>query len=141
MQTQFFILILAISIAFNKQCVVHGIVCLGCIELDELTFDKITSKFSVVLVKFDIAFPFGKKHDEYSKFALEVADRGEYTNDFAVSVVGIKNYGDKTNSDLIDRFSIGDQLPIIKLFSGLNEWVDFPNGAYLVSILCANDKK
>lgn len=132
MQAKLFVAISAIFIAFTRHVnVVDGLVCVGCIELDKLTFDKILAKFSIVLVKFDIAFPYGKKHDEYAKFALEISEDGEEAMDVAVSVVGIKNYGDKTNNELIDRFSIGDKLPVIKLFTNYNakEWLDFPKGA------------
>lgn len=101
--------------------------CIGCLELDELTFDKILKKFSTVLVKFDIAYPYGDKHEAYAKLAAEISpDSG----DFAVAVVGIKDYGNKENSKLAERFSVGDKYPVIKLFRNGNakEWIDYPNG-------------
>lgn len=106
----------------------NGLVCKGCLELDEFTFDKILGKFSTVLVKFDIAFPYGKKHDEYAKFAEEISKMNY--DDLIVSVVGIKNYGDMTNNNLAERFYINDQLPEIKLFRNGNalKWIDFPKG-------------
>lgn len=98
--------------------------CTGCLELDELTFDKILSKFATVLVKFDIAYPYGDKHEAFAKLAAEDAQNHD---NFAVAVVGIKDYGDKENSKLAERFSVGDQYPVIKLFRNGNaiDWIDF----------------
>lgn len=109
---------------------VNGLICKGCLELDEFTFDKVIAKFSTVLIKFDIAFPYGKKHDEYAKFAKEISESS--IGDIIVSVVGIKNYGETTNSDLAERFNIEKHLPEIKLFSNnnANEWIDFPKSIY-----------
>lgn len=106
----------------------NGLICKGCIELDELTFDKVIGKFSTVLVKFDIAFPYGKKHDEYAKFATEIGQSD--INDMVVCVVGIKNYGESTNTQLSERFYVNDQLPVIKLFTNYNTqtWIDFRKG-------------
>lgn len=57
-------------------CVSLAIVCgsagdLGVVSLDEIIFDKLISRFNVSLVKFDTAFPYGEKHDQYAKFARE----------------------------------------------------------------------
>lgn len=120
--------VILISILICGQHMIDGLICTGCLELDELTFDPIVSKFSTVLVKFDVAFPYGSKQDEYAKFAKEVGEAN--VDDMIVSVVGIKNYGDSTNSQLAERFYIDDQLPAIKLFNqndALN-WIDFPKG-------------
>lgn len=107
----------------------NGLICEGCLELDEFNFDKILGKFSTVLVKFDIAFPYGIKHDEYVKCAKEI---GEGFDDLIISFVGIKNYGDLTNKYLAKRFNINDQLPAIKIFTNhdASNWIDFPKGFY-----------
>ena len=47
--------------------------------------------FPVSLVKFDTAYPYGEKHDEYAKISEEAA---ELPNMF-IGEVGIKDYGDK----------------------------------------------
>ncbi len=65
--------------------------CKGCTPLDEQTFDKLVNAFPVSVVKFDVAYPYGDKHDEFAKIALEAA---ELPNVF-VGEVGIKDYGDK----------------------------------------------
>lgn len=97
--------------------------CHGCLELDGLTFDKVLSKFPTVLVKFDVAYPYGDKHEAFAKIAGEAAEHA----DFAVGVVGIKDYGEKDNSQLAERFKVGDTYPAIKLFRNGNadKWVDF----------------
>lgn len=104
--------------------------CIGCLELDELTFDKILKKFSTVLVKFDIAYPYGDKHEAYAKLAAEIPP---VNGDFVVTVVGIKDYGNKENSKLAERFGVADKYPVIKLFRNGNadEWIDYPNGETL----------
>ena len=50
--------------------------------------------FPVSLVKFDVAYPYGEKHDEYAKIAVEAAD---LPNVF-IGEVGIKDYGDKVGT-------------------------------------------
>lgn len=124
---------LAISIVLSLICqrnLVGGVICKGCIELDELTFDKILEKFPTTLVKFDLAFPYGKKHDEFAKFALEISEMN--VNDLIVGAVGIKSYGDPINGQLFERFKIDDQLPVIKLFvnDDLKQWIDYPKGGF-----------
>ena len=58
---------------------------------DVLTFDKMVNAFPVSLVKFDVAYPYGDKHDEFAKISEEAA---ELPNVF-IGEVGIKDYGDK----------------------------------------------
>lgn len=43
----------------------------GCVELDKLSFDRIVKRFRYTLVKFDVAFPYGEKHEAFINFALE----------------------------------------------------------------------
>lgn len=128
--------VFGIYLLLNAQ--VNGLICRGCLELDELTFDKVLAKFPTVLVKFDIAFPYGKQHDQYEKFAAEISKLN--LMDMIVSVVGIKNYGDPTNDKLVGRFEIGDQLPAIKLFTSTKQPIDYPKGFYfsIISVLVPN---
>lgn len=118
------IVLILLGVFLCNLSISNGLICKGCLELDDFTFDKVLAKFSTVLVKFDIAFPYGKKHDEYAAFAQEMGD----IDDMIVSVVGIKNYGNPTNNDLADRFEIEDQLPVVKLFISHDKWIDFPKG-------------
>lgn len=122
-------IVIFLSVFISSLYVSNGLICKGCLELDELTFDKLIAKFSTVLVKFDIAFPYGKKHDEYAKFAKEISESN--VDDMIVCVVGIKNYGEPTNDKLSERFYLDEQLPAIKLFTRSNtlKWTDYPKGA------------
>ncbi|KAK8378041.1 hypothetical protein O3P69_018763 [Scylla paramamosain] len=74
----------------------------GCTPLDAWTFDKIIPKFHAALVKFDVAYPYGKKHQEFTK--LSAAGRG--SPELLVAEVGVKDYGDMENMDLAERFGV-----------------------------------
>lgn len=95
----------------------------GCTPLDSWTFDKIIPKFKAAVVKFDIAYPYGKKHDEYTK--LSAAGRG--SPDLLVAEVGVKDYGDNENMDLAERFGVvKDDFPVVKLFmTGKEDPINF----------------
>lgn len=87
--------------------------CKGCTPLDMLTFDKMVNAFPVSLVKFDTAYPYGEKHDEYAKISEEAA---ELPNMF-IGEVGIKDYGDKDNAELGERFKVvKDDYPVVMMF-------------------------
>lgn len=101
----------------------------GFLELDDLTFDKIIKKFSAVLVKFDIVYPYGEKHETFCQFAEQSS---VHIDDFLVATVGIKDYGDRENSKLAERFNVGTDFPVIKLFNNgsVSEWKDFQKGEW-----------
>lgn len=81
--------------------------------MDEATFDKIVDKFRASLVKFDVAFPYGDKQDQFAKVAESVAD----VPDLLAAEVGIKDYGDKDNEGLAKRFNaVKDDFPVVILF-------------------------
>ena len=87
--------------------------CKGCTPLDTASFDKLLSKFKVSVVKFDVAYPYGDKHEEYAKFSLAAAE----VEDLFVGEVGIKDYGDKDNTDLAERFKVKkEDFPVVILF-------------------------
>ena len=115
--------------------ITSAINCKGCTPLDTLSFDKLLSKFKVSVVKFDVAYPYGDKHDEFAKFSTSAAELedlfvGKTTfvhllihsslNVFSncyLGEVGIKDYGDKDNADLADRFNvIKEDYPVVILF-------------------------
>lgn len=74
---------------------------------------QVTSKFAASLVKFDVAYPYGPKHEEF----LKVAEAAQLTDDLLVAEVGVKDYGDKDNSDLADKFKVAkEDFPVVKLF-------------------------
>lgn len=90
--------------------------CKGCISLDEHNFDKVIPKFKAVLVKFDIAYPYGEKHEVFTKFAEEIIPN----KDFILAEVGVKDYGDRENEELSKKHGIEgkDDLPAVKLYLG-----------------------
>ena len=64
-------------------------------------------------MKFDVAYPYGPKHDAFNK----MAEAAKTAQDVLVAEVGIKDYGEKENSDLAERFKIDkEQYPVVKLF-------------------------
>ncbi|CAL8129566.1 unnamed protein product [Orchesella dallaii] len=88
--------------------------CRGCTPLDTYSFEKVIGKFKATLVKFDVAYPYGDKHDEFGKVAE--ATRG--VNDLLVAEVNVKDYGDKDNSDLAEKYEVkAKDFPVLKLFS------------------------
>jgi endoplasmic reticulum protein 29 len=90
-----------------------GINCKGCTPLDGLSFDKMINKFRVSVVKFDVAYPYGDKHEEFAKFSVDAAE----VEDLLVGEVGIKDYGEKDNNDLGDRFGVNkEDYPVVVLF-------------------------
>lgn len=97
----------------------------GCVELDEQTFDKIVKRFKYTLVKFDVAFPYGDKHEAFIKFA---ADANEI-DDLLFALVSIKDYGEKENMALAKRFNIPEIYPAITLFKNttVTTFDRFPN--------------
>lgn len=100
--------------------------CKGCISLDEYNFDKIISRFEAVLLKFDVAYPYGEKHDVFTKLAEEVAQN----ENLILAEVGVKDYGDKENEQLALKFGIGkDDLPAVRLFIKNKAPVEFPKTA------------
>uniref|UniRef100_A0A2M4BWZ5 Putative endoplasmic reticulum protein erp29 n=2 Tax=Anopheles marajoara TaxID=58244 RepID=A0A2M4BWZ5_9DIPT len=95
----------------------------GCVDLDSSTFDKVVKKFRYTLVKFDTAFPYGDKHEAFTSLAQQTASNDE----LLFALVGIKDYGEKDNTDLESRFSIPKEYPVVKLFShNIDKPIDFP---------------
>ncbi|CAB3370004.1 Hypothetical predicted protein [Cloeon dipterum] len=95
----------------------------GSVSLDSYTFDKVISKFKATLVKFDIAYPYGAKHDEF----LKVAEASHLQSDLLIADVGVKDYGDNENADLAKKFEVKkEDYPAVKLFvQGKDAPIDF----------------
>lgn len=102
----------------------------GFVELDDLSFDKVIKRFDAVLVKFDVAYPYGAKHESFAKFAEQLT---VHIDNFLVATVGIKDYGERENSQLAERFKVGTEYPVIKLFTNgnTNSGMDYPKGKCL----------
>ncbi|CAH1111789.1 unnamed protein product [Psylliodes chrysocephalus] len=88
--------------------------CMGCINLDEYNFDKVVPKFEAVLVKFDVAYPYGDKHEIFNSLASEIVG----IPDFVLGQVGIKDYGQHENENFGKQFGIlsKEDLPALRLF-------------------------
>jgi endoplasmic reticulum protein 29 len=64
-------------------------------------------------VKFDVAYPYGPKHEEFAK----VAEAAHLLQDLLVAEVGVKDYGEKENSDLAEKYGVKkENFPVVKLF-------------------------
>lgn len=102
-----------------------SLACKGCINLDEFSFKKVLPKYEALLVKFDVAYPYGDKHDTYTKFVEELSTNEE----IIVGEIGVKDYGDKENEELSKRYGVRtkEDLPAVKLFLKNNDkYIDFP---------------
>lgn len=109
MQTTFLLIGIFIAVAFTQRTSAAS----GSIELDEYSFDKIINKFEASLVKFDVAFPYGDKHDAFVALAKESRD----VSDLLFAEVGVKDYGEKDNEALAKKYgATKDNFPVVKLF-------------------------
>lgn len=93
--------------------------CKGCINLDEYSFDKILSRFDAVLVKFDVAYPYGKEHDTFTSVASDLVDN----RNLILAQVGVKDYGERENEALANKYGLQnkDDFPTLKLFAKGND--------------------
>lgn len=99
----------------------------GVVLLDEIIFDKLINKFQVALVKIDVAFPYGEKHDAFTAFAKE---HNVLVKDLLIGDVHAKDYGDKDNWSLLKRFEINEKempaIVLIKPTEDPSKWVRYP---------------
>merc|ERR1719273_713752 len=87
--------------------------CKGCTPLDELNFDKIVKRFEATLVKFDTAYAYGDKHEEFGKVAKDLAE----IENVLTAEVGIKDYGEKDNSALGEKYGVKkEDFPVLFVF-------------------------
>jgi len=87
----------------------------GILKLDNTTFDRIIDGARNVIVRFDKEYSYGDEHDAWKDFAKTV---GDSSADMLVCDVGVSEYGDKDNSDISARFSIGtDDFPQYRLWT------------------------
>lgn len=124
-----FVILFVLSLIHCSLC------CTGCVDLDELTFEKVVKKFKAAFVKFDQQFPFGDTHEEWAKFAGELNNKtksGTDHPDLLIATVGIKDYGERDNQALGDKYGHHKRQdsPVIKLFldGDLEKPVDFEIG-------------
>lgn len=88
----------------------------GSVELNELTFDSVVSRFKASIVKFDVAFPEDesqKKQDIFLQLATEAWD----IDDLLFAEVGVKDYGDHDNEEFVKKYGASNaNFPVVKLF-------------------------
>ncbi|XP_033234241.1 protein windbeutel [Drosophila pseudoobscura] len=103
-----------------------AISCAGCVDLDEINFQNTVERFPYAVVKFDIAFPYGEKHEAFAAFSKAAH---KVTGELLVATVGIKDYGELENKALGERFEIDDKkFPAILLFKGsVEQYIRFPS--------------
>lgn len=67
----------------------------------------------MALVKFDVSYPYGDKHDAF----LEIAKAARDIEQLLVAEVGVKDYGDKDNEELARTYgATKENFPVVKLF-------------------------
>ncbi|XP_014244231.1 endoplasmic reticulum resident protein 29 [Cimex lectularius] len=95
----------------------------GCVQFDKYTFDKIISRFEAALIKFDSAYPFGPKHEAFEV----VCEDSTTAPDLIVGEVQVKDYGEKDNEDLAQKYGVEkSSFPTVLLFvKGKSEPVPF----------------
>lgn len=120
------ILVTLLLAAFYSVPSSWALACTGCVDLDELNFQKTVDRFPFSIVKFDIAFPYGEKHEAFAAFAKS-AHRA--TKDLLIATVGIKDYGDLENKALGERYKVDEKnFPAIFLFKGnAEEYIQLPS--------------
>ncbi|XP_017051767.1 protein windbeutel [Drosophila ficusphila] len=120
------ILVTLLLAAFHSIPSTLAISCAGCVDLDELNFQKTVERFPYAVVKFDIAFPYGDKHEAFAAFSKAAH---KTTKDLLIATVGIKDYGDLENKALGDRYKVDDKnFPAIFLFKGnVDEYIQLPS--------------
>lgn len=85
----------------------------GSVNLDELSFNKVINKFEASLVKFDVSYPYGDRHEAFVAVAKDAND----VDELLLAEVGVKDYGEKENEALARKYgATKDNFPIVKLF-------------------------
>merc|ERR1719400_814081 len=95
--------------------VVSGQVMEGLVQLDKSSIDKMLGAFEFSLLKFDVGYPTGEKHKSFGTFALQSVG----LPNLLAAEVRIKDYGDKANQDVAERFGVSKEkagLPETVLF-------------------------
>lgn len=84
---------------------------------------QVIPKFKAALIKFDVAFPYGGKHEQFATVATDTKD----SQDLLIATVGVKDFGNKDNSDLAQRYNIKkEDYPVVLLFiQGKSEPIRF----------------
>nr|ACO14729.1 Endoplasmic reticulum protein ERp29 precursor [Caligus clemensi] len=87
----------------------HGANCNATSDISELTLNKFVHAFKALVIKFDVAYPYGEKHDEFCRFAEEAAK----VNNVFLGEVGMKDYGERENMGFATKYGIAGRDPVI----------------------------
>lgn len=64
-------------------------------------------------MKIDVAYPYGEKHEQFGKLSAVLSSN----SDILVAEVGVKDYGDKENVNLAEKYKIvKEDYPVLLLF-------------------------
>ncbi len=74
----------------------------GVVQLDTYSFNKTATAFPYALVKFDVGYPTGDMHRMWGDLGRDLVD----AQDVLVAEVRIKDYGDRANQELGERFGL-----------------------------------
>mmetsp|Transcript_105915 Transcript_105915/g.306341 ORF Transcript_105915/g.306341 Transcript_105915/m.306341 type:complete len:244 (+) Transcript_105915:55-786(+) len=108
-----------VALAFFLGAAQVDAAALGAWRLDNYTFDKtLQIPDHTFLVKFDKAYPYGEKEDEF-KVLCTLA----YTVPrFFIAEIPVQEYGDRENDDLRERFKVAhEEFPAYFLFNSQNK--------------------
>ena len=65
-------------------------------------------------MKVDVAYPYGEKHEQFGKLSAALSSNP----DILVAEVGVKDYGDKENVNIAERYNIvKEEYPVMLLFT------------------------
>ena len=65
-------------------------------------------------MKIDVAYPYGEKHEQFGKLSAALSSNP----DILVAEVGVKDYGDKENVNIAERYNIvKEEYPVMLLFT------------------------
>ena len=79
-----------------------------------MLFSQVISKFKAAIVKIDVAYPYGEKHEQFGKLSAALSSNP----DILVAEVGVKDYGDKENVNIAERYKIvKEEYPVMLLFT------------------------
>jgi hypothetical protein len=103
------------------------LLCFFILFLDNLTFDKLLSKFDASLIKFDVAYPYGDKHEEFAKVRIKYCITGSFILEhfltcldksrlcFEVTLQNNRSLAELRIRDILVRYGSGSSDPYLWL--------------------------
>ena len=120
----------SLLLILNAVYIADGAECNGCIILDSKTFNKVLSKFDVMLVKFDKHNPDKKKHAIFEQVSTDISKEFGMENMVAAHV-DVMSDGMVKNMELVEKYGLhddifGDKLPAIFTFFKRKDGMEEP---------------